>query len=115
MIQITLPWPPSVNRIWRNAGGKTYRDPKYMAWIKETGWVIKLAKCTKIIGPFSASIVLYPPDKRKIDIDNRIKVILDAAQKNDLIEDDSMCRLLLVSYGYDTATPSALLTLKPMG
>ena len=114
MIQITLPWPPSVNRIWRKGGKTIYRDPKYMAWVKEAGWIIKLAKCTKIIGPFSASIILNPPDKRRIDLDNRIKVLLDAAQKNDLIENDYLCRLLVVSYGQEQATPSALLTLKSM-
>ena len=76
-----------------------YRDPKYIAWLTEAGWLIKAAKPLKIKGNFSASIVLCPPDKRLSDIDNRVKVLLDAAQKYDLIENDHLCRELHVSYG----------------
>lgn len=115
MIQLTLPWPPSQNRLWRNSGKRVYRDPKYMTWLKEAGWVIKIARAEKIIGPFSASIILNPPDKRRIDIDNRVKGLLDLAQQSGLIEDDCLCRLLVVAYGQEQATPSALLTLKSMG
>ena len=111
-ISISLPWPPSQNSIWRSAGRRIYRNPKYMAWIKEAGWAIKLAKCKKIQGEFSASIVLNPPNKRKFDIDNYVKGILDLAQKYELIENDHLCRLLVVSYGKIDATPSAVITLK---
>jgi Holliday junction resolvase RusA-like endonuclease len=115
MIQIDLPWPPSQNSIWRGSGSRVYRSQKYMTWIKEAAWLIKLAKLKKIEGQFSATILLNPPDKRQSDIDNRVKVLLDSAQKNGLIDNDFLCRLLIVSYGTkDTAPLGARLILNSM-
>lgn len=114
-VTVDLPWPPSVNRIWRSTGRRVYRDPRYIAWAEEAGWVVKAKRLHKIEGKFSATIVLFPPDKRKIDVDNRVKVLLDLAQKSGLIEDDHLCRLLVVSYGEDdTVPPGARLTIAPM-
>jgi len=81
-------------------------------WIKEASWVVKLGKHQKICGQFSATIILNPPDKRRIDIDNRVKVLLDLAEKTGLIENDRFCRLLIVSYGEDD--PGARLMLASM-
>lgn len=67
-----------------------------------------------IEGEFSATIVLNPPDKRKIDADNRVKVLLDLAEKTGLIENDNLCRLLIVSYGEGKPMGMARLTLSPM-
>lgn len=67
-----------------------------------------------IEGEFSASIVLNPPDKRKIDVDNRVKVLLDLAERSGLIENDNLCRLLVVSYGENKEFGMARLTLSPM-
>lgn len=95
-IKVTLPWPPSVNRIWRRGRGRTYRDPKYVAWIKEAGWVVRAAKCRKVLGKFDMTLILIPPDKRLHDADNRIKAVLDLLQSMELIENDSLLRRLEV-------------------
>lgn len=113
-IQIDLPWPPGANHLWRSGRGRVYRSKKYMDWIHEAGWHIKLAKFSMIEGEFSASIVLNPPDKRRVDLDGRIKAILDLAQTHHLIENDYLCRLLVVAYGPEGAIPGACLTLKSM-
>lgn len=92
-----------------------YRNPQYIKWINEAGWLAKLGKHQQIKGEFSASIILNPPDRRRHDIDNRVKVLLDLAQKINLIEDDHYCRLLIVSYGEAEAAPlGAKLILTPM-
>jgi|KBSMisStandDraft_5_1062788.scaffolds.fasta_scaffold65100_1 crossover junction endodeoxyribonuclease RusA len=104
-IIVDLPWPPSLNRIWRSKGKVVYRDPKYVRWIDQAGWLAKLGKHQQVRGEFSATIVLNPPNKRKIDVDNRVKVLLDLAQRVGLVEDDCLCRLLVVSYGGKDAAP----------
>jgi len=50
----------------------------------------------RIDGRFHAEIILTPPDKRKRDIDNFHKVLLDFAQSSGMIENDSKCRKLTV-------------------
>lgn len=68
----------------------------------------------KIDGPFQATVVLSPPNKRLFDIDNRVKVMLDFAQKVQIIENDSLCKKLLVECGdIDATNPSALLIIEP--
>ncbi len=114
MIDIFLPWPPSVNIIWRRGRGRTYRNPKYMAWITEAGWVVKSMrpKPEMIVGPFSATITLIPPNRRG-DMDNRIKVLLDFAQHMRLVENDKLCRDIRVQYGIKNQAVGARLVLKP--
>src|SRR3974390_3849335 len=98
-VTVILPWPPGANHLWRSGKGRVYRSGPYMAWLKEASWVVKAGKFEQILGEFSATIVLNPPDKRRIDLDGRIKAVLDVAQSTGLIENDYLCRRLVVSYG----------------
>src|SRR5512147_2262060 len=98
-ISLNLPWPPSVNAIWRKNKRSVYRSSKYVSWIKQASWIAKIGKHQPIKGEFSATIILNPPNKRRIDIDNRVKVLLDLAEKTGLIENDYLCRHLEISYG----------------
>src|ERR1700693_2596194 len=91
VIDVLLPWPPSVNAIWRRGRGRTYRNPKYVAWIKEAGWAIKAARGRKIKGAFRAESHIVPPNLRS-DLDNFVKPVLDLAQKMELIENDKFCQ-----------------------
>lgn len=114
MVAVNLPWPPSVNRLWRYKGKQVYRDPKYVAWIREAGWVIKSQKLKKISGPFRAEIVLTPPDKRKRDLDNIIKATLDLFQTMEIIENDQLCHHLIVRYDFAATSGSCCVTLSSM-
>lgn len=92
-LTITLPWPPSVNTYWRHprsgplAGrhlvsreGRLYR-----AQVKELVFYER-----KIYGRIAVHIEAYPPDKRKRDLDNILKSLLDSIMHAALIQDDSM-------------------------
>lgn len=115
-ILFDIPWPPSTNRLWRTSKGHTHKSAEYRKWIKaaQSEWYVqKVNQAKRIDGEFSATLILNPPDKRRIDIDNRIKAVLDLAQSLNLIENDHLCRRLLVEYGSDKdATPGASLILR---
>src|SRR5512143_763274 len=113
-IVLDLPWPPSLNAIWRSGKKRVYRNPKYNRWAAQAGLLAKAYRYPMIIGRFKAKIILNPPTKREIDVDNRVKVLLDLAQAVGLIENDKKCRLLVVSYGEVTPTGSARMILSPM-
>ena len=108
-IILDLPWPPSQNSIWRGAGRHVYRSPKYMAWLAqaEGEWMIQRSKLKtrRIEGPFSCSITLHAPDKRRSDIDNRTKVCLDFCERMRIIENDYLCKKLSVVYGSKEDAP----------
>lgn len=102
-IEIDLPYPPSVNRIWRanKAGSKRVSiSPEYDQWRGAADRLaIALGSCKgvrKIMGKFEATIIL----KRQAgDLDNRIKGVLDWAQSRELIADDKHCERLTVEWG----------------
>ncbi|WP_439242418.1 RusA family crossover junction endodeoxyribonuclease [Lonepinella sp. BR2474] len=88
-VEITLPYPPSVNTYWRHT-----RDGRH--YISEKGKAFQ-ASCKQACEPFklikgnvSIDILMFPPDKRKRDVDNILKALLDGLTHSGIIEDDSL-------------------------
>jgi Holliday junction resolvase RusA-like endonuclease len=80
MQTITLPLPPSVNRLWRAGRGRVYRSPRYEAWRIEAGWALKLQRHVHITGPVEIVVAAARPDQRKRDLDNiATKAVLDCS------------------------------------
>ncbi|MFA7327357.1 MAG: RusA family crossover junction endodeoxyribonuclease [Candidatus Kapaibacterium sp.] len=100
-IALDLPWPPSVNRIWRNvvingsartllsADGRAYFERAAMA-------VLAQRKGRKIAGRAAVEITLHAPTRAQLDIDNRAKAILDACTQGGLWADDNQVDVLLI-------------------
>lgn len=63
--------------------------------------MVQRTRCKALRTPLSArlmvSIVLSPPNRRKFDIDNRVKQTLDALQRAGLFEDDEQIDHLTVT------------------
>ena len=86
-IQLELPMPPSVNHYWGINGkqrfigkeGKQFRVAVAEA-VAEYG--------VKLEGRLAIHIALFPANRRRFDIDNRIKSLLDALQHAGCFEDD---------------------------
>ena len=79
MINIKLPWPPTVNTYYTIARGrkilsKKGRDYKKNAMPPWTGNFLS--------GQVEVNIEAHPPDKRKRDLDNILKPILDLLTNN---------------------------------
>jgi crossover junction endodeoxyribonuclease RusA len=89
MIFMNLPLPPSVN---------SYRTVyRGMMRLSKEGRLFKAAVADYVVEyrvpklgdkKLRISMVLFPRDKRKIDIDNRIKAVLDALQDAGVFDDD---------------------------
>jgi Holliday junction resolvase RusA-like endonuclease len=102
---LDLPFPPSVNRLWRAGKGgnsRVHLSPAYRAWKDEADALIRstagLRGVSRINGLFAAEIVLNVRE-RAGDLDNRIKAVLDIAQRYGLIKDDRYLDNLQVCYG----------------
>ena len=86
---LLLPYPPSVNSLWRHAGKRTYRTAKYMSWVEEAGkHIAKQDTPETIAHPVKIELAIGRPDKRRRDIDNLIKSVLDILCHHQILEDD---------------------------
>ena len=90
---IELPYPPSVNRIWRVGKNKrVYKDPAYTKWIEVCQYMIFAKKTVPVLGNYRLLIEAKKPDKRKRDIDNIIKAISDVLETCGIVENDCYCQ-----------------------
>ena len=94
---LTLPYPPSVNHYWRRVGLHTL--------ISREGRTFRRNVCALLGGggmrrpPSSGRIALamdaFPPDRRRRDLDNIQKPVLDALEHAGVYADDSQIDLLV--------------------
>lgn len=106
-VRLSLSWPPSVNNLFLNRQGRgRIRSPEYRAWAEEAGWIIGTTKQPKLKGRVQVSIAYRAPDRRKRDIDNLLKPILDLLVTHQIIEaDDSTCVRKVEAEWVETGEP----------
>ena len=91
MIELSLPWPPSVNHYWRSYRGMVVISEagrKYRAAVAEQVFLQLRGKCT--IGKLKVTIEAWRPDNRRRDLDNLLKAVLDSMGHAGLYIDDSL-------------------------
>ena len=89
MIFLNLPFPPSVNSyrtVYRGMMRLSKEGRQFKAAVADYVVEYKVPKLGE--SKLRISMVLFPRDKRKIDIDNRIKSVLDALQDAGVFDDD---------------------------
>ena len=100
MLIIDLPFPNSTNTHWRHARGRTYISPQGVAFREAVALAAKLHNAQPLDGRLEVGVMLYPPDRRKRDIDNYgAKSLLDALTYAGIIEDDSLIDRLVIERG----------------
>ena len=73
-----LPWPVSVNSLYRAKGKKVYISAKGKAFKKACGIIFAGTKMVYETERVWLDIEVYPPDNRRRDISNLIKIVEDA-------------------------------------
>ena len=96
---LSIPWPPTENKIWRTSRSMMYSSEKYKQFSTLTFLMVKQQlprTFEKFAGPVRVTLDLYPPTRQSYDIDNRIKPTLDALTKSAVWEDDDQVVELIV-------------------
>ena len=100
-IIIYLPWPPTINDYYRvTKAGQRYLDKKvraYRAGVAES--ISEQCPGLYIEDTMFLEVCLYPPDRRKRDLDNYMKGLLDALTEAALWEDDVLINQLHIYRG----------------
>ncbi len=99
MLRFELPYPPSVNHYWRRVGARTLISRGGRAFRHSVCYILAAKKCKPIAGPLEVTITVYPPDRRRRDVDNVQKALLDALQHGGAYADDSQIVRLAIEKG----------------
>jgi len=100
MLTLDLPYPPSVNHMYINARGRRFPNKKAVDYKVRVQDIVIDNQATKYGStPISLQIWVYPPDRRKRDISNIIKIIEDSLQDAGVYDDDFQIGLLVVERG----------------
>lgn len=89
-ISILLPWPPSLNRYYRNVSGVMKISADGRAYRQQV--IRKAFECGKTsfgAGAVAVDITAHFPDRRRRDLDNLLKGLLDALTHAGFWLDDS--------------------------
>ena len=98
MIQLELPWPPSVNTYWRHVGHQVKLSAKGREY-KHTVASLVRQRGLPLTGRLAVDIELQAPTRAKRDVDNFAKGILDALQYAGVFLDDEQVDHLVIRRG----------------
>lgn len=114
MIRLSIPFPPSTNRIWRNVGTRVLLSREGRAYRQRVAEAVMIA-CVQGFGRKKLALVIDAsmPDARRRDLDNLLKAAQDAMQAARLYDDDSQIVDLRIRHaGIDRDNPRLDVTLE---
>jgi len=102
MMQLTLPFPPSINGYWRatktgvkiSSRGRIFRSNALAAIYQQLR-----SRPTALLTELDVHLVLYPPTRAKRDLDNFQKALFDGLTHAGIWKDDSQVKRMLVEWG----------------
>jgi crossover junction endodeoxyribonuclease RusA len=101
-MRLTLPWPPSANTYYRHVSrgplaGRVLLGEAGRAYRKAVDAVVAQARARKALAvPLEVRIAAFPPDRRKRDLDNLLKSVLDCLEASGVIENDNLIESLSI-------------------
>ncbi|MCG7932090.1 MAG: RusA family crossover junction endodeoxyribonuclease [Candidatus Thiodiazotropha lotti] len=119
-LKFDLPWPPSVNTYWRHVvmkGRSTTMLSKAGREFRKTAAGELLAQggvFTELTGRLRVHLQAFPPDRRKRDLDNLPKSVLDALTHAKVWLDDSQIDDLRITRGHIVKRGLLRVTISPM-
>lgn len=114
MIRLELPWPPSVNLIWRSVKGRVLLSREGREYRRLVGNIVMIGRHPSMgRSAVKMTVDAYMPDNRRRDIDNLNKAACDALQAARVFEDDSqIVELHIRKAGIDRNRPRLDVTLE---
>jgi len=119
-----LPYPTSVNRLWRSARNKktgkpfVYPSGEYKAWIAEAhvAWLQQRSKLfvKRVDGRYILWMEARSPDARQRDVGNLEKAVSDFLQMEGIIANDHLAKQIVLDWSDDEgASVGIIITLYP--
>ncbi len=97
MLEVELPYPPSINTYWRRAGARIHISKNGIRFRERVIHILRPLDLEPLRGPVWVTVEVFPPDKRRRDIDNLQKALFDALKHGGVYEDDSQISFFSVA------------------
>lgn len=95
-----LPWPPSLNRIWRAVAGRIVLSKAAREWKVTAANALPTGRVEPLRGRLVVWLHLCPPaGARKLDIANREKLLCDTLTEQRVWLDDEQIDVLVIVRG----------------
>ncbi len=91
-----FPFPPSVNSYWQHRTRGTFVSDDGIAFRNDVLAVVLPLRVKPLLCELHAEIELWAPDRRRRDVDNYCKGLLDAMQKAKVFKDDNQIKRMTV-------------------
>jgi Holliday junction resolvase RusA-like endonuclease len=89
MLELELPYPPSINHYWRRVGTRTLISREGRRFRQRVVDILEARRLEPLVGPLAVEVEFHPPDPRRRDIDNVQKALFDALGHGGAFQDDS--------------------------
>jgi len=100
LITLKLPFPPSVNTYYRNFRGRMVMGKNGRSFKDAVQEIVTVTQTPKFNDArLMAIITIFPPNKRKFDLDNRLKAIFDSLQDAGVFDDDEQFDKIEIARG----------------
>ena len=86
---LDLPYPPTVNHYYRHVGNRVLISREGREYRRTIYSILFRAGTTVHLGDLKIHIDVHPPDRRRRDLDNILKALLDALESGNLYRNDS--------------------------
>lgn len=114
-LELTLPYPPSVNTYWGFHGHRRFLTDKAVDFKKAVAHWVSLSGQKFGDARLEVTIITHAPDRRARDIDNIVKPTLDALVQAGLFDDDSQVDRLVVIRDTPTKGGKAVVSIRVVG
>ena len=108
VISLELPFPPSLNGAYRNVPGRgRAKTAAYVSWLQHAALEVRRQARGSISGGYAFHMKATRPDRLPRDLGNLEKLVSDLCVSMGLVEDDSLCRRILLEWSDDPPTKNA--------
>jgi crossover junction endodeoxyribonuclease RusA len=112
MLDLELPYPPSINHYWRRVGPRTLISREGRRFRERVLAILAARGVRRMAGRLAVQVAVFPPDNRRRDIDNVQKALFDALEHGGAYHDDSQIVRLSIEKGDPIAGGKTLVRIR---
>ncbi len=111
-----FPWAPTLNTYYRHNRGNVHLSRRGRLYKDEVAAaLVQQASGIHLDDRLNVECIFYPPDRRRRDLDNHLKALLDSCTLSGLWEDDSLIDQLTLIRGVVVKTGIIRMEVNPAG